>query len=207
MLWQAPRLSYTDDLKIKLRDVLLSTPGKDTVRAMVKEARKVGPEAEESKAGLKQELSEAEDESKVKVPKEEMSKEALMHLLEFERQQKEMFRELYIQSQHSKVPEPATQTGPETNPFDNLPGAAPPLSPLPMPPLSPLPMPPPPSPAVFPQPGLPAAVFPQPGLNYDAPTTPTGPEIIPFDDFPGPESNAAADEADYFNEAWAPCSP
>ena len=201
VLWQAPRLSYTDDLKIKLRDVLLSTPGKDTVRAMVKEARKVGPEAEESKAGLKQELSEAEDESKVKVPKEEMSKEALMHLLEFERQEKERYRqgmeryrELWIQSQLSKVPEPATQMGPETDPFDNFP-LPPPSPPPPMPP-----MPPPPSPP-------PTAVFPQPELNYDAPTTPTGPEIIPFDDFPGPESNAAADEADYFNEAWAPCSP
>ena len=195
MLWQEPRLSYTDDLKIQLRDVLLSTLGKATVRAMVKEARKVGPEAEESKAGLKQEESEPEEESKV--PKEETSlveklqreKEALLHQLEFERQQKEMFRELYIQSQHSKVPEPATQTGPETNPFDNLPGAAPPLSPLPMPPLSPLPMPPPPSPAVFPQPGLPAAVFPQPGLNYDACWG------VPDR---AAESNAAADEVDFF---------
>ena len=200
VLWQAPRLSYTDDLKIQLRDVLLSTLGKATVRAMVKEARKVGPEAEESKAGLKQEESEPEEESKV--PKEETSlveklqreKEALLHQLEFERQQKEMFRELYIQSQLSKVPEPATQMGPETDPFDNFP-LPPPSPPPPMPP-----MPPPPSPP-------PTAVFPQPELNYDAPTTPTGPEIIPFDDFPGPESNAAADEADYFNEAWAPCSP
>ena len=195
VLWQEPRLSYTDDLKIQLRDVLLSTLGKATVRAMVKEARKVGPEAEESKAGLKQEESEPEEESKV--PKEETSlveklqreKEALLHQLEFERQQKEMFRELYIQSQLSKVPEPATQTGPETNPFDNLPGAAPPLSPLPMPPLSPLPMPPPPSPAVFPQPGLPAAVFPQPGLNYDACWG------VPDR---AAESNAAADEVDFF---------
>ena len=106
MLWQAPRLSYTDNLKIRVHDVLLSPLGKKTVRAMVKEARKVGPEAEESKAGLKLEESEPEEESKV--PKEETSlveklqkeKEALMHLLEFERQQKEMFRELWIQSQH-----------------------------------------------------------------------------------------------------------
>ena len=51
----------------------------------------MGPEAEESKAGLKQEVSEPEEESKV--PKEEMSrveklekeKEDLMHLVEFER--------------------------------------------------------------------------------------------------------------------------
>ena len=115
------------------------------------------------------------------VEKLQKEKEALMHLLEFERQQKEMFWELYIQSQHSKVPEPATQTGPETNPFDNLPGPAPPLSPLPMPP--------PPSPAVFPQPGLPAAVFPQPGLNYDACWG------VPDR---AAESNAAADEVDFF---------
>ena len=119
----------------------------------------------------------------------EKEKEDLMHLVEFERQQKEMFRELYIQSQLSKVSEPATQTGPETNPFDNLPGAPPPLSPLPMPPLSPLPMPPPPSSAVFPQPGLPAAVFPQPGLNYDACWG------VPDR---AAESNAAADEVDFF---------
>ena len=94
MLWQAPRLSYTDNLKIRVRDVLLSPLGKETVHAMVKEARKVGPEAEESKAGLKQEVSESEEESKV--PKEEMpyveklenelqkAREALVH----ERQQK-----------------------------------------------------------------------------------------------------------------------
>ena len=202
VLRQEPRLSYTDNLKIQLHDVLLSTLGKETVRAMVKEARKVGPEAEESKAGLKLEESEPEEESKV--PKEETSlveklqkeKEALMHLLEFERQQKEMFRELWIQSQPPKGPEPATQTGSETNPFDNLPGPAPPLSPLPMPPLSPLPMPPPPSPAVFPQPGLPAAVFPQPGLNYDAC------DSAFFSGWGVPdcaaESNAAADEVDFF---------
>ena len=202
MLWQAPRLSYTDNLKIRVHDVLLSPLGKKTVRAMVKEARKVGPEAEESKAGLKQEESEPMDESKV--PKEEMSKEALlMHLLEYERQEKERYRqemeryrELWIQSQLSKVPEPATQTGPETDPFDNLPGPAPPLSPLPMPPLSPLHMPPPPSPAVFPQPGLPAAVFLQPGLNYNAC------DSAFFSSWGVPdraaESNAAADEVDFF---------
>ena len=126
-----------------------------------------------------------------------------MHLLEFERQEKERYRqemeryrELWIQSQLSKVPEPATQTGPETDPFDNLPGPAPPLSPLPMPPLSPLHMPPPPSPAVFPQPGLPAAVFLQPGLNYNAC------DSAFFSSWGVPdraaESNAAADEVDFF---------
>ena len=158
VLWQAPRLSYTDNLKIKLHDVLLSTLGKDTVRAMVKEARKVGPEAEESKAGLKQEVSESEEESKV--PKEEMAyveklenelqkaREALVH----ERQQKEWFQEAYFQSQRALMS------------FEMVPNMTEPA----------------------------------------APTTPTGPETLPFDDFPGPESNAAADEADYFNEAWAP---
>lgn len=129
MLWQDRRLSYTDDLKIQLHDVLLSTLGKETVRAMVKAARKVGPEAEESKVGLKQE-SEVGPEEESKVPKEDMSlvqklenelqkaHEALLH----ERQQKEYFQELWIQSQLSDFSEPATPTGPEMNPFDGFPG-------------------------------------------------------------------------------------
>ena len=155
MLWQAPRLSYTDNLKIRVHDVLLSPLGKKTVRAMVKEARKVGPEAEESKAGLKQEESEPMDESKV--PKEEMpyveklenelqkAREALVH----ERQQRVWFQEAYFQSQRALMS------------FEMLPNMTEPA----------------------------------------APTTPTGPETFPFDDFPGQESNAAADEVDFFG--WA----
>ena len=96
----------------------------------MKEARKVGPKAEESKVGLKQEEIKVGPEEELKVPKEEMSlveklenelqkaHEALLH----ERQQREYFQELWIQSQLSDLCESATKTGPETNPFDDFPG-------------------------------------------------------------------------------------
>ena len=116
--WQDLRLNYSNGLKIQLKDVLLSPCGREAVRAMVKEAAKLGPE---------------EDESPVKKLKTEnkalkLEKEQLLTELQKERQQNEKLQkeqqqnaELYnllTNLRASAEPTWHETDGAETHPFD-----------------------------------------------------------------------------------------
>ena len=116
--WQDLRLNYSNGLKIQLKDVLLSPGGREAVRAMVKEAAKLGPE---------------EDESPVKKLKTEnkalkLEKEQLLTELQKERQQNEELqkeqqqnKELYnllTNLRASAEPTWHETDGAETHPFD-----------------------------------------------------------------------------------------
>ena len=102
------RLNYSNGLKIQLKDVLLSPCGREAVRAMVKEAAKLGPE---------------EDESPVKKLKTEnkalkLEKEQLLTELQKEQQQNQELYNLLTNLRASAEPTWHETDGAETHPFD-----------------------------------------------------------------------------------------
>lgn len=102
------RLNYSNGLKIQLKDVLLSPGGREAVRAMVKEAAKLGPE---------------EDESPVKKLKTEnkalkLEKEQLLTELQKEQQQNQELYNLLTNLRASAEPTWHETDGAETHPFD-----------------------------------------------------------------------------------------
>ena len=106
--WQDLRLNYSNGLKIQLKDVLLSPCGREAVRAMVKEAAKLGPE---------------EDESPVKKLKTEnkalkLEKEQLLTELQKEQQQNQELYNLLTNLRASAEPTWHETDGAETHPFD-----------------------------------------------------------------------------------------
>ena len=102
------RLNYSNSLKIQLKDVLLSARGREAVRAMVKEAAKLGPEEDESPVKKLKTENEA-----LKLEKEQLHTE-----LQKERQQNEELYNLLTNLRTSAEPTWHETDGAETNPFD-----------------------------------------------------------------------------------------
>ena len=106
--WQDLRLNYSNGLKIQLKDVLLSPCGREAVRAMVKEAAKLGPEEDESP------VKKLKTENKVL----KLEKEQLLTELQKEQQQNQELYNLLTNLRASAEPTWHETDGAETHPFD-----------------------------------------------------------------------------------------
>ena len=102
------RLNYSNGLKIQLKDVLLSPCGREAVRAMVKEAAKLGPEEDESP------VKKLKTENKVL----KLEKEQLLTELQKEQQQNQELYNLLTNLRASAEPTWHETDGAETHPFD-----------------------------------------------------------------------------------------
>ena len=115
--WQELRLSYSDDFKMQLKDVLLSPVGRSTVRAMVTQATKLGPEMDESP------YKKLKTENKtLKLEKEQLwtKLQQTEELLQQERQQKDALMMLVVTGDLDldELTSPHATNGAGANPFD-----------------------------------------------------------------------------------------